>query len=274
MKQFTMVLALAAFSLGLQAQEYNLFDKEDVDKDGWLWFDTQEKVDKYIGLCDEENFKVDPKGKLIQMVYADQAPEYPPTTVDPTFIGAGKGGDLGAEGAKKGAIILPSATALGATNGGGFVVLMPSCATFSINFSSEGNVYCRIRSTDDVSTVFSKYGIRKVFSMFNKLSGAGNNTKKGIESLTSGNDNITIKSDKPVYAYFENDTKGEVYIHGIKVTTQTEVNTGIEDVIADKGGKTEVYTINGVKVGNSTSNLAKGLYIVKAGDTVKKITIK
>ena len=26
MKQFTMVLALAAFSLGLQAQEYNLFD--------------------------------------------------------------------------------------------------------------------------------------------------------------------------------------------------------------------------------------------------------
>ena len=86
--------------------------------------------------------------------------------------------------------------------------------------------------------------------------------------------NITIKSDKPVYAYFENDTKGEFYIHGIKVTTQTEVNTGIEDVIADKGGKTEVYTINGVKVGNSTSNLAKGLYIVKAGDTVKKITIK
>ena len=39
--------------------------------------------------------RADPKGKKIQLVYADQLPSYPQTTVDPDAIGFGKGGELG-----------------------------------------------------------------------------------------------------------------------------------------------------------------------------------
>ncbi len=43
----------------------------------------------------------------------NQIPTYPQTTVDPDAIGYGKGGELGADGYKKGAIILPAASASG-----------------------------------------------------------------------------------------------------------------------------------------------------------------
>ena len=56
----TLFLGLAC-TIGVQAQEYNLF--YDVDADGWLWFDSQEKIDKYVGLCNEADNKIDPNGK-------------------------------------------------------------------------------------------------------------------------------------------------------------------------------------------------------------------
>ncbi|MDE6061929.1 MAG: leucine-rich repeat domain-containing protein, partial [Duncaniella sp.] len=36
----------------------------------------------------------------------------------------------------------------------------------------------------------------------------------------------------------------------------------------------EVYNLNGVKVGESTDNLPAGIYIVRQGNTVKKIAVK
>ena len=72
----TFFLGLAC-TIGVQAQEYNLF--YDGDADGWLWVDSQEKIDKYVGLCNEADNKIDTNGKIIQMVPADIAPDYPPT---------------------------------------------------------------------------------------------------------------------------------------------------------------------------------------------------
>lgn len=39
-------------------------------------------------------------------------------------------------------------------------------------------------------------------------------------------------------------------------------------------GPMEIYSINGVKIGNSTSNLPAGIYIVRQGNTVKKVAVK
>ena len=128
----TLFLGLAC-TIGVQAQEYNLF--YDVDADGWLWFDSQEKIDKYVGLCNEADNKIDPNGKIIQMVPADIAPDYPPTYAAPFWEGAGEGGEIGAEGFRTGAIITAASSAIGNPNGGGFVVLMPSCSSFSICLS-------------------------------------------------------------------------------------------------------------------------------------------
>ena len=223
MKKLYFMMALILCAMSATAQNYNLFSASDIDKDGWLWFDTQAKVDKYVGTCDEDNYKADPNGKKIQLVYADQVPNYPPTTVDPDAIGYGKGGEVGTEGYKKGAIILAPASALLQPNGGGILIMMPSCSELSINVSCESKVGMQLCSTTDINTVFTNYEVRGAWSpMFGAFAQAGNTTVKGLETKTNGNDNITIKSDKPVYVYFRNITTKEVYIHGIRVITTTK----------------------------------------------------
>lgn len=272
MRKLYLAWALLLSAIGVQAQEYNLFPASVVDENGWLWFNSQEIVDQYVGVCNEDDYKVDPDGKIIQMVYADQLPAYPSCTVDPEAIGFGKGGELGADGYKKGAIILPAASAVGLTNGGGIALCLPSCATFSINVSCDNQVACRLLSTDNPETTFTNYGVRQVYiTGFKKFAGAGNTTVKGLESKTSGNDKITIKSDKPVYVYFQNTTTHEVYIHGIKVTTPKQETTGIANIQTQGTTTQEVFTIDGVKVGNTLKGQKQGLYIVKQGNSIKKV---
>lgn len=272
MRKIYLAWALLLSAIGVQAQEYNLFPASVVDENGWLWFNSQEIVDQYVGGCNEEDYKVDPEGKIIQIVYADQMPTYPPTTVDPDAIGYGKGGELGADGYKKGAIILPAASAMGSTNGGGIALCLPSCSTLSMNVSCDNQITCRLLSTDNPETTFTNYGVRQAYLIgFKKFAGAGNTTKTGLETLTNGNDNITIKSDKPVYVYFQNTTTHEVYIHGIKVTTPKQETTGIANIQAQGTTAQEVYTIDGVKVGNTLKGQKQGLYIVKHGNSIKKV---
>lgn len=276
MKKFYFMMALILCAMSATAQNYNLFSASDIDKDGWLWFDTQAKVDKYVGTCDEENYKADPNGKKIQMVYADQVPAYPPTTVNPDEIGYGKGGEVGTEGYKKGAIILAPASALLQPNGGGILIMMPSCSELSINVSCESKVGMQLCSTTDINTVFTNYEVRGGWSaMFGAFAQAGNSTVKGLETKTNGNDNITIKSDKPVYVYFRNNTTKEVYIHGIRVITTTKNEDGGEATPETPGND---YT---VKFNAETSDTERevnvalskpGKVSIDWGDGVKKET--
>ena len=141
-----------------------------------------------------------------------------------------------------------------------------------MNVSCDNQVTCRLLSTDNPETTFTNYGVRQAYLIgFKKFAGAGNTTKTGLETLTNGNDNITIKSDKPVYVYFQNTTKHEVYIHGIKVTTPKQETTGIANIQAQGTATQEVYTIDGVKVGNTLKGQKQGLYIVKHGNNIKKV---
>ncbi|MBD5302988.1 MAG: leucine-rich repeat domain-containing protein [Bacteroides sp.] len=52
--------------------------------------------------------------------------------------------------------------------------------------------------------------------------------------------------------------------------------SGIEEVLVefDSTLPYKVYNLNGVMIGNSIDNLAHGIYIVRQGDTVKKIAVK
>lgn len=275
MKKLYFMMALILCAMSATAQNYNLFSASDIDKDGWLWFDTQAKVDKYVGTCDEDNYKADPNGKKIQLVYADQVPTYPQTTVDPDAIGFGKGGEVGTEGYKKGAIILAPASALLQPNGGGILIMMPSCSELSINVSCESKVGMQLCSTTDINTVFTNYEVRGAWSpMFGAFAQAGNTTVKGLETKTNGNDNITIKSDKPVYVYFRNITTKEVYIHGIRVITTTKNEEGGE-VTPEPGND---YTVKFTAETSDTERevnvalSAPGKVSIDWGDGVKKET--
>ena len=118
-----------------QPTEKVLFEASDLDENGWIWFDTAEKIEKYIGVINENDYVVDPEGKPIQLVYADIMPDYPASEASAEFVGAGTDGETGSEGSRTGAIMLQPASGAMATNGGGFVVCMPSCYAYDICYS-------------------------------------------------------------------------------------------------------------------------------------------
>lgn len=279
MKKIITMVAMAAVTVSLNAQEYNLFAPEDVDANGWLWFDTQAKIDKYVGKINDDDYAPQANGKLIQLVYADQQPDYPESTVSVTAVGAGYDGSIGTDGSKTGALVLPASSAINQANGGGFLVMMPSCATYSICLSSESKMAGRILSSSDVTATLDKYTTRYTSLLpFKKIFGAGIYEWEKIETLE--NDGLTIKSDKPVCVWFQNINKDVVYIHGIKVTTPTQTSAGISTNASKNTAAADVYTIDGVHTATfangivNRSVLGKGLYIVKQGDKTTKITIK
>lgn len=294
MKKFSTLFLGLACAIGMQAQEYNLF--ADVDADGWLWFDSQEKIDKYVGICDEDNYKVNPNGKPIQLVYADiMAENYPASTSDAYLIGAGAEGVIGGEGYRTGGLSIPGASSFAGTNGGGFVVLMPSCTDYSICMSCEGQARVRIMKSHDANTNFNEYTPIKSYPLA-ALFNSGIYTWANVEEeYTGGDETLKLKGNVPVNAFFRNMNKTTpIYIHGIRVTTPTNSTVNIKETVAPKsriffeGNRVVLNEATDIKVYNANgllmnaahtdrmdlSNMPKGIYIVKAGDAIRKLAVQ
>lgn len=285
-KKITTLLMAFSAVMFANAQEYNLFDPADVDKDGWIWFDTQEKIDKYIGQANNEDGLIDPNGKIIQLICADFQPDYEDSSVSPTVVGVGSDKLLGGEGAKTGAIITANASAAMSTNGGGFVVRMPSCTSFNLFVSCEGTTYVRLLGSADESKDFKDYTIVSAMyaTMFKPLMRGGGQIKwTDMETLDSGNEPFfKFASSVPICARFESLTKAPIYIHGMKVLTSTKPS-GIQNpsasaeisfngtiVSLNEVADVQVCTTNGTLVASAVTHemnlspLQKGIYIVKA----------
>ncbi len=298
-KIFTLMLLAMACTLNIQAQEYNLFDAADVDADGWLWFDTDEKIEKYVGLCNEEDYKIDPDGKLIQLVYADIMPDYPSAYADSWFVGAGTDGEIGSDGAKTGTIVLPKSSASMEENGGGIALKLPSCKTISFCISAEGQMTAAVKASKDINTTFTNYTtIKSYLTGFMKLCGAGVHTWSGIETFHNNMEDetdYTLQSDAPIYAFIVNTTTWrQLYIHGVKITTPT-APAGIEEesvagkdkifffnntISLNEEAQIEVYNVAGVLVESafasrlSLEDMSKGIYLVKVGNNTRKVAVK
>ena len=292
-KIFTTVLCAFAGLSAAHAQ-YNMF--ADVDEDGWLWFDSQEKIDKYVSICNEEDYKVDPNGKPVQLVYADILPDYPQAVADPFFVGVGTDGEFGGPGARTGTIIVPGASSSMGTNGGGIVVCMPSCSTFSICLSYDGSALVRMLGTTDVNKSFPEYSVisAKYGTVFKPLFRNTVYKWEGIEELDNGDEPyFKLKSDKPIYAWFQPLTSYEMYVHGIKVTTPTntlavrDITAAAADIVFDgrevrvsEPVQLQLYGTDGTLVASEyarrmdLSGYPAGLYIVKAGEATRKISVR
>lgn len=275
-KIFTLVLMALSLAPSLHAQEYNMFNAADVDADGWLWLDTQAKMDKYVGLINEETESVDPNGAMIQMVYANVAPDFPATTADANILGYGTDGNLGTDGARKGAIMLAPSSALMTYNGGAVVVRMPSCATFAVCVSYGGKVMMQLNT----STQEKVSGFEQIVasSVFNPFARAGVTQVTGLEKKKNGTTGISFLSDTPKYAMLRNGTKDTIYIHGFKITTPKAEATAIRELPA-ASTQAEIYTADGIRVAANATEadinaLKKGIYVVRRGNDVKKITVK
>ncbi len=272
-KIFTFVMcAMAAMSAG--AQEFNLFDAADCDADGWLWLNTQEKIDKYVGVIDEDNYTVNPNGKIIQMAFANIAPDYPETYADPDVIGTDKAGYvIGQEGyvadeAFKGAITIAGASAQMSTNGGCLVLNLPSCSTISLMLSSEASMLGRTLMLtpgygidNDDSTGEDKWightkAIYSKATLFDKLHSLGQwkwETAATDHGRTNGD--LTFVSENPVYFALQNCHKYPIYVHAIKVTTPKQESAGISDLSANSGTNGPVYNLAGQRVKHASKSI-------------------
>lgn len=279
-KIFTLAVTMLA-ALSASADSFNLFPAYD----GWLCFNSQNVINSYVGIINEDDYLVDATGKIVQMVYADQMPDYPPTEADPDIVGAGTDGEIGSEGSVSGALILQPASAVATINGGGFVLALPSCSTLSIDYSSNSRVMARIVATTNpnapMGNVSSSYELdsdkgwkvisAKYASVFSRLP-AGHGQWTGIEKLSNGSDEVTIQSDKPIYVWFQNATRDTVYVHGVKVTTPKQETAGVAGVQVSHKGATEVYGIDGVRLGtDALSGRRHGIFVVRKDGNVRKV---
>ena len=274
------LFTLAALALALSAQaQKNLFPASDVDENGWLWFDTQEKIDKYVETISSLTYKMNPDGKTVQIAganftltdeFGDQY--YPQSVASPDSIGAGNDEDhtIGGEGSRKGAIVLAASNAMMSNQGGWMVLNLPACATISICSSSEARMLMRTTSTDDIAKTLDNYWlcVYGAQTVFRQWASAGCTIKEGIEKLNNSADHpdFTFVSDKPVVFALQNCHKYPVYIHGIKITVPGE-DTGVTAVGTDNAQPAAYYTVGGVQ----TAAQSKGLYIEKRGNVTRKI---
>jgi len=284
-KIFTLTLMMLAAMSGYA--QTNLFDAADCDANGWLWFDSQEKIDKYVGLCDEENYSVNTNGKPIQMAYAWQSPDYPETTANPDYVGTDKAGYM--EGEEKytpgealtGAILLPKASGssiLGSPDGGCLILNLPSCSFIGLYMSSEGTYLGRTlmitpgfkMSEDDKEGEEQWTGKTKAIlskaTRFDALHSAGQwkwETAATDHGRTNGD--LNFVSNNAVYFSFQNCNNSPVFIHGIKVLLGN--SAGINDINATKNGKAEYFTLDGRRV----EQTVHGLTIVRQNGKVRKV---
>lgn len=284
MKKIVTLGLFALATISATAQEYNLFSPADCDADGWLWLNTQEKIDRYVGKINEDAYTVDPNGKVIQMAFANINPDYTETYADPEAYGVDtQGNTILDEGVNKdecikGGIVLAPASAMMSMNGGCLVLNLPSCATIDLMLSSEARMLGRTLMlspnngidndnstgenpwTGDTKSIYAKA------SVLGSLHGAGQWKWEGIESLNNGfNEGVTFKSESPVYFALQNCHKYAIYVHAIRITTPKQETVGISDIKTNT--VSEVFSLDGRRQAKAT----RGLNIIRQNGVTRKV---
>lgn len=280
------IFTLAAFALVLassvQAQTYNLFPSWAVDENGWLWFNSQEKIQAYVGTINNDSYVANASGKIVQIADANHG-DFAESIVSDTITGVGGSGatsGFGVAGALRGSIVLSPASALMAGNGGGMLLKLPSLATLSIKLSSEDRKLVVVRATKTATKVIEQYDMtfNTYNNLFKRLGVAGLYEWNDVQTLTNAASN-TIVSNNEIYVFIQNSSTKPLYIHGIKVMTPKQETVGINEVTASSAASTDVYTVDGVLVKRGASDaevkaLTKGLYILRSGNDVKKVVVE
>ena len=303
MKKSLLSLAVATLALNAFAADpvYNFFDPADCDADGWLWLDTQAKIDKYVG----KGLKI----QLVQAQYEVEDPEFPgeyftpDCSVSPDFKGYNQLGEQGGEGSVTGGIMLPAASYdpeedWWATDGGGILVAMPDCAVFELYASQslpemKFEFYVAKEETDDYTACEyiwdddPDWWTGEGGPVITEYAGFYHNIQDIEYDYDLGDGNPDIWSiygpkGEPRTAYIANYTNDEVpnstcpiYIQGIHILTYTNVSgveqeASVNGIQTEKGGETIYYNLQGQRV----SNPQQGVFIRVNGNKVEKTVIR
>lgn len=233
---------------------------------GWLWFDTQAKIDKYIG---EE----DDLGKKIWLSYAgyedEELGENPLPYASPTVKGAGPTGELGEAGCKTGAIVLCPSSGMNQETGGAILLRLPSCLDFALNLSSEYGMLAAVYGgVGAVETVDLQLVRGFCIAPFIYLSRDPQFTFANIHLLRHGTTGFGLESQDAITACFRNCQSKPLYVHGIKVMVKPgdggskEPGPGGDDddaikAIMGDANRQPCYNLQGQAV----KTLGRGVYI-------------
>lgn len=293
MKKVLLTLAaFAAVSVANAQQLYNYFDPADCDANGWLWFDTQAKIDKYLGYYDPELLKTpavlaSPKLYMMDALCETEPGINDPTFGDPTIKGYNAEGVQGGEGSRTGALVLAAgSSSLGTKgDGGSFIVWLPDCAQMDLELSQDYDViapaicgglgwseYLDLNSIKDY----------KVFGSWAKpLSRTFTLSWMNIQNLENTSEEVTChKIGQPlgqkVTAQIRQNINTEMLIHGIRILQYTDnghpfnPGSGVAGIEADENAPVEFFNMQGMKV----SGNEPGMYIRRQGSKTAKVIVK
>lgn len=292
------VAAMAAMTAANAQTTYNYFDPADCDANGWLWFDTQEKLDKYCGFGNK--YKI----QLQSATWEDGDGQFAEPECYADEEGYNEAGELGGEGAKTGAIILPAADkTTDDPKGGGIMMWLPDCAEFDLFLSTEndricGGIFGAKDWVESIDTQVIKAYLSMNWGLLKPIAMTSQVQWNNIQAVTNGNTGMSLASPKgeKVTALIRNNMKYPLLVQGIKVMTYSEASAGVDDIESDASalklaldGKTinasedaaiNVYTTAGalVAAGNGSSlsldGVAAGIYVAKATSANGTATLK
>lgn len=283
--------AFAAVNVANAQQLYNYFDPADCDANGWLWFDTQAKIDKYLGYYDPEILKdaqalATPKLYMIDALCESEPGINDATFGDPTIKGYNAEGVQGGEGSKTGALVLAAGSKAMGTgeDGGSFLVWLPDCAQFDLEISQDYDViapgiYGGLGWIETIDlNIIRSY---KDWGMISKpLSRTYTLSWMNVQNVENTNDVSCHKLGQPlgqkVTAKITQNINTEMLIHGIRILQYTDNGhpfnggSGVAGIEADENAPVEFFNMQGVKV----SGDEPGMYIRRQGSKTTKVVIK
>lgn len=187
----------------IQQSKYNMaFDQEDVDEEGWLWFNTLNKVNKYIG----EDKLIKPfaavHGERELTLYSDILP-------GADTLGIISGAD---ESQIIGSIRLAKASSTTMVNDGGSIeIKVNSCSDIQLYLSSEGTMRAGIYHAKGASSQF------EVIKLYGGAFQPNLSSKRHFIWNCSAEGNGIISKTGEQTIRIVNMTNKHLYIHGIKL---------------------------------------------------------
>lgn len=278
MKRNLLLIAALAAGLSVSAQTtYNYFDPADCDADGWLWFNSDAKLEKYCGFKSDGNFKIllEPSTWLNESFSNDEP------YLDGEIEGYNAEGVEGGPGSWTGAIVLSNATTRIGTDspdGGGILFQLPDCAQIDVALSCEnGFIILGLYGAKgenvqpiDLAKIYSC--MKMTWGTLKPLSSQAQYTWTNVQDVANGQTLFCLKSTEPVTGMIRNNTNAPLLVQGIRIFTYTDTNngSGVADMnVDDASAPVRFYNMQGVEVSGSEP----GIYIRRQGSKVSKIAL-
>lgn len=277
MKKLLLTVAALSAMTAANAQTYNYFDPADCDADGWLWLNTQEKLDKYCGfnIPDEAEYKIG----LLSATWENSEMQFDEPYLDPNIQGYDADHQQGGAGSWTGAIVLcgsKNANGADSANGGGIIMHFPDLAEFDLALSTESEYMClgllgAKGWVEDVDCNNIQTYYRLGAWIRNQLSDKGQFVWNNIQNVTNANSGLKLASPKgdKVTAVIRNNRGDDLLIQGIKVMTYTQTS-GISGITADEDAPVEYFNFQGLKADKDMP----GVYVRRQGNKVSKVIVK